>query len=202
MLNELGFRGRGEDDRDALRNPLPGEEADGRPTSLLQKPRELSVESRVPGNERDRAMSHRTALTVKYRIYLAAAVPVCLHCGQLAPDGGLFCAKCGFTLPQVDGLSTSASPVRPSTAEPPPPVSPIRSSPLPASSAVPPAPPMASAAIPAAAYTVGPSTPGAPPPQYLTRMQPPSNGKYCIRCGTLISRPAVYCPVCQQPQGP
>ncbi len=31
---------------------------------------------------------------------------------------------------------------------------------------------------------------------------PPPSGKYCVRCRTIISRAAVYCPVCQQPQIP
>ena len=186
-----------EDDGDALGNPLPGEKAYGGPASLPQKTRELPVESRVLGNERYRPRSQRRALTVKYRIYLAAGVPVCLHCGQLAPEGALFCPKCGFTLPQGEANPSPAipraSPPFSGTAPASPPASPplTQYSPPPQSS-VPPN------AIPMPPPTVPPGVPG----MYLTRIPAPPNGKYCIRCGTLISRPAVYCPVCQQPQGP
>jgi RNA polymerase subunit RPABC4/transcription elongation factor Spt4 len=197
VVDETRFRRRREDDGDAFRYSLSGEKAHGGPTSLPQKTRELPVESRVSGYERYRPTSHRMALTVKYRIYLAPGVPVCLHCGQLAPDGALFCPKCGFTLPQGDvgspapaaragphasGLGVSSSP--PAAV----PASPLSSAPPPNG-----APPIAMPPPPPAA--TGPGL-------YLTRIPPPPNGKYCVRCGTLISRPAVYCPVCQQPQGP
>jgi RNA polymerase subunit RPABC4/transcription elongation factor Spt4 len=201
MVDGTSLRRGRQDDGDAFGDPLPREKAHRRPASLPQKARELPVESRVPRNERDRPMSHRRALTVKYRIYLAAGVPVCLHCGQIAPDGALFCPKCGFTLPQGDGTpgpsiprpaapySGSASPSAGSPTSPP------LSSPTPPSSVSPTAIPMPPPTDPATAPPAGPN-------YFLTRIPPPPNGKYCVRCGTLISRPAVYCPVCQQPQGP
>lgn len=124
-------------------------------------------------------------------------MPVCLHCGELAPDGALFCAKCGFTLPQVD-TTTAAVPRTPAAA-------PGASSPTPApsSASVPPGwtpGPPREAAFPyppgtvAAAYVV-PLPPGATGP-----MQPPPSGKYCVHCRAVIARAAAYCPVCQQPQ--
>ncbi|HLM91644.1 MAG TPA: hypothetical protein VK424_06305 [Thermoplasmata archaeon] len=120
---------------------------------------------------------------------------VCLHCGELAPEGALFCAKCGFTLPQsgVAGVSGSAPPS-------PAPVgmwisgsgsSGAAVSPPPSQGAPPPPPP-SNRPLP---------TPGSLPPASVY-WPPPPNGKYCVRCGTLIARPAVYCPVCQQPQPP
>ncbi|MCI4372405.1 MAG: zinc ribbon domain-containing protein [Thermoplasmata archaeon] len=122
-------------------------------------------------------------------------MPVCLHCGQLAPDGGLFCPKCGFTLPQSNGAAA------PPTVRASPPLTNTAGSWTPAS----PAPQLLPASIPnpgpASSFPM-PPPPSAAPPMYLTRIPPPPNGKYCVRCGTLISRPAVYCPVCQQPQGP
>jgi hypothetical protein len=96
----------------------------------------------------------------------------------------LFCPKCGFTFPQVDATS--------------------------ASGVVAPGPPGARAAYipgnalpPRSAYVPPPTLPTIPRTStpYSTPTAPPPNGKYCIRCGTLIARPAVYCPVCQQPQG-
>jgi len=122
---------------------------------------------------------------------------VCLHCGELASEGALFCTKCGFTLPQADpSLKTTTS--APGAAPPP--------SGVPApSGAPPPAPVMPIVAAPVAfgwnytptgyAVLAPPPVPGAVGP-----MPPPPAGKYCIRCRTLISRVAVYCPVCQQPQ--
>ncbi|HTT14496.1 MAG TPA: zinc-ribbon domain-containing protein [Thermoplasmata archaeon] len=109
-------------------------------------------------------------------------MPVCLHCGELAPDGALFCTKCGYTLPQVDG-------------SPPPPPPPPPNSPPGASS--PPAPVPLYVPVTAPASYAVPVVPGATGP-----MAPPSSGKYCVRCRTVISRAAVYCPVCQQPQPP
>ncbi len=114
-----------------------------------------------------------------YGINLAPFVTVCLHCGEIGPDGALFCAKCGYTLPQVDTAAT-----------PPPP----------AAAATPSVP--AGTALPRLAPTVPPTgpyivvaAPGAAGP-----IAPPPSGKFCIRCRTVISRSAVYCPVCQQPQ--
>ncbi|HTS32398.1 MAG TPA: zinc-ribbon domain-containing protein [Thermoplasmata archaeon] len=117
---------------------------------------------------------------------------VCVHCGTSAPDGTLFCPKCGFTLPQTGvpspagaALPASAPPIAWAPASPPTPA-PRPTSPPPPSAAAQPAPP------PPPMWTPPPTVPISPPP----------NGKYCVRCGTLIARAAVYCPVCQQPQGP
>ncbi|HYA70349.1 MAG TPA: hypothetical protein VEH28_03155 [Thermoplasmata archaeon] len=119
---------------------------------------------------------------------------VCLHCGELASEGALFCAKCGYTLPQVDTTTSGAT-----TA-----AAPVASSPVPAGGAAPPPPPPPAGAAPVGApwiyapsgYAVlAPPVPGAVGP-----MPPPPAGKYCIRCRAVISRVAVYCPVCQQPQ--
>ena len=123
---------------------------------------------------------------------------VCLHCGELASEGALFCTKCGFTLPQVD---PSVQTVTPSSAAAPTPsgtAPPVGSSP-------PPTPMLPTVASPVAFgwnYTPGGYAILAPPPVpgSVGPMPPPPAGKYCIRCRTLISRVAVYCPVCQQPQ--
>ncbi|HXW66517.1 MAG TPA: zinc-ribbon domain-containing protein [Thermoplasmata archaeon] len=112
-------------------------------------------------------------------------MPACQHCGELAADGALFCPKCGYTLPQVD---TSLPP------PPPPRLAPVAAAP--ARPGVPIPPPPASAGP--GAYPLAPGTIAAATPA----MPPPPSGKYCIRCGTIISRAAVYCPVCQQPQTP
>jgi RNA polymerase subunit RPABC4/transcription elongation factor Spt4 len=123
-------------------------------------------------------------------------VPVCLHCGELAPEGALFCTKCGFTLPQLDAsVSPNAPPGAPGARPGPavgPPVSPPFGAPTGGRTSVGfgPVTPPGAYAYPAA------TVPGAVGP-----IPPPPNAKYCVRCGTLISRPAVYCPVCQSPQG-
>jgi len=125
-------------------------------------------------------VSQRESLTVIYGINLAPAVTVCLHCGEIGPDGALFCAKCGYTLPQVDANAGTTSAPLP----PPPPgggVGGLR---------------LASAAPVSGPYVV-PAAPGAAGP-----IAPPPSGKFCVRCRTIISRAAVYCPVCQQPQTP
>ncbi|MGP8073074.1 MAG: zinc-ribbon domain-containing protein [Thermoplasmata archaeon] len=119
---------------------------------------------------------------------------VCLHCGELAPDGALFCAKCGFTLPQPGVGGGSGSPPPPST-----PGGMWTSGPTSNGTTVPPPTPGSSA--PAPPPTRG-SSPPIPMPSPAAYWPPPPNGKYCVRCGTLIARPAVYCPVCQQPQPP
>jgi RNA polymerase subunit RPABC4/transcription elongation factor Spt4 len=124
-------------------------------------------------------------LTVIYGINLALVVPVCLHCGEIGADGALFCAKCGYTLPQVQ-----ESPGSPQLPSPPPPPSPTGSGYLPF-------PGSPSANSPAAYPTSGGPT-GTP----TGPMPPPPSGKYCVRCRTIISKAAVYCPVCQQPQTP
>lgn len=104
----------------------------------------------------------------------------CLHCGEPGPPGALFCTKCGFTLPQGSGVPTVGA----SAAAAPLP------SPLPA------APAGYPVVIPPVPYLVPASSlPGAVGP-----VPPPPNAKYCTRCGTMIAQPAVYCPVCQQPQ--
>ncbi len=118
---------------------------------------------------------------------------VCLHCGEPAAEGALFCAKCGYTLPQAE-------------ASPPPVAAPVPVTPpgavsvpsAPQVAAVPyrpvaPFPPYGGAQAPVA--YVAPVPPGASGP-----ISPPPSAKYCVRCGTLITRVAVYCPVCQQPQ--
>lgn len=114
-------------------------------------------------------------------------MPVCLHCGELALDGALFCTKCGYTLPQ-EGLG----PV-----------------PVPARGAIPVGAPPASRAVPVA--PVGPAyvnfspptayaAPAAVVPGAVGPIPPPPSAKYCVKCRTVISQAAVYCPVCQQPQ--
>jgi RNA polymerase subunit RPABC4/transcription elongation factor Spt4 len=115
-------------------------------------------------------------------------MPVCLHCGELNADGSLFCTKCGFTLPQTG----------PVPAPPPPP--PLVGPGVPGAAVTPPAPPPPSNWQ--RPYTLG--TPAAfPLPAGGTGpMAPPPSGKFCIRCRTVISQSAAYCPVCQQPQSP
>jgi len=50
-------------------------------------------------------------------------------------------------------------------------------------------------------YAIPPHVAVAPgPPGSMGPIAPPPNAKFCTRCGNLIARPAVYCPVCQQPQ--
>lgn len=123
-----------------------------------------------------------------YRINLAPGIMVtCLHCGETGPQGALFCPKCGYTLPQAEATGGAVAPSSlPSrNAAGPPSPAPGAASPLPY---VPVAPPGAYAAPVAA-------VPGAVGP-----IRPPPLAKYCVRCGTLIAQPAVYCPVCQQPQ--
>jgi RNA polymerase subunit RPABC4/transcription elongation factor Spt4 len=116
---------------------------------------------------------------VKYAINLAPSVTVCLHCGEIAPDGTLFCAKCGYTLPQVDpNAAAPPAPVRPGAPAPPPVVA-------------------TNAPAGVGAYVASAAPPGLSPP-----IAAPPSGKYCVRCRTIISRAAVYCPVCQQPQTP
>ncbi len=126
-------------------------------------------------------------------------MPACLHCGELAPEGALFCAKCGFTLPQVDA-----------SVPPPPPPPPLRSASAAGSpggaAAPPPPPPPPTPGRPATAWAAPPAAPASvaypiPAPVLGTGPIPaPPSGKYCVRCRTIISRSAVYCPVCQQPQ--
>ncbi len=124
-------------------------------------------------------------------------MPVCLHCGELASDGALFCAKCGYTLPQT-GVGTGAPPLTPGvplgtaapSSGPPPPA------PIPAAQPAPYPP-----GLPAPPYVVPVSGPtGAPPPGISGPIPPPPSGKYCVHCRTIIARAAAYCPVCQQPQ--
>ncbi|HTT73466.1 MAG TPA: zinc-ribbon domain-containing protein [Thermoplasmata archaeon] len=114
-------------------------------------------------------------------------MPVCLHCGELAPDGALFCTKCGYTLPQGE-----ASPA----VVPPPPGPPGVAGARPGS----PAPPPLYVPVAAPGSYAAPAPP--PVPGATGPMAPPPNGKFCVRCRTLIARSAVYCPVCQQPQPP
>lgn len=116
-----------------------------------------------------------------YAINLAPFVPVCLHCGEIGPDGALFCTKCGFTLPQA-GVGPT----------PLPPAASVPAGAMMQGGAAPPyrtaAPPSAYAApVAAVAGAVGP-------------IAPPPSAKYCVKCRTPISQAAVYCPVCQQPQ--
>ena len=121
-------------------------------------------------------------------------MPVCLHCGELAPEGALFCGKCGYTLPQP-GLP-SAAPSAPSAAPP----APAPRSLTPAGFVAPAAvmPPRAGAGFPPGGTYAVPAgaVPGAVGP-----MPPPPNAKYCRHCAAVISVAAAYCPVCQQPQG-
>ncbi|MGB6500483.1 MAG: zinc-ribbon domain-containing protein [Thermoplasmata archaeon] len=110
-------------------------------------------------------------------------MPVCLHCGELGPPGALFCTKCGYTLPQGD----PAAPIRSASAVPSPSLAP----------GTPTGPaPMYPVVLQAIPYIVPASMiPGAVGP-----VPPPPNAKFCTRCGSMIAQPAVYCPVCQQPQ--
>jgi len=125
---------------------------------------------------------------VLYRINLAPGVPTCLHCGEPGPDGALFCTKCGFTLPQGDQSGRGLPSVPTPAVVPPAPARAPGTVPPPPLGFVPVAPPGAYAAPVAV-------VPGAVGP-----IPPPRLAKYCVRCGTLIAQPAVYCPVCQQPQ--
>ena len=117
-------------------------------------------------------------------------MPVCLHCGEIGSEGALFYGKCGFTLPQP--------------GSPPSPTPGMVVGPAPPAPGRPGGPPMAPTApyradVPVLAgggYAVAtPAPTGATGP-----MPPPPSAKYCVRCATLISSAAVYCPVCQQPQ--
>ncbi|HTW56205.1 MAG TPA: hypothetical protein VMG36_07205 [Thermoplasmata archaeon] len=115
---------------------------------------------------------------------------VCLHCGEAGAPGALFCTKCGYTLPQGNAaplapptpLSVAAPGSGAPGSAPGAPYRPVAPAPF----AYPYAPHMTIAAVPPGAVGPGP---------------PPPNAKYCIRCGSAIAQPAVYCPVCQQPQG-
>ena len=55
-----------------------------------------------------------------HAINLAPSVPVCLHCGELGPDGALFCTKCGYTLPQADAGSGTVPSTRSGRGASPP----------------------------------------------------------------------------------
>jgi ribosomal protein L40E len=111
-------------------------------------------------------------------------VPVCLHCGENGPAGALFCTKCGYTLPQAD----AASPIPSAVPPPPPPTTRFPTPPI--------APGGYPVVLPYGPYLVPANAiPGAVGP-----LPPPPNAKFCTRCGTVIAQPAVYCPVCQQPQ--
>ena len=109
-------------------------------------------------------------------------MPVCQHCGETGPAGALFCTKCGYTLPQAEGIGAVKPPGPPTPLAPPTPYP-----------AVAPTYPIL---LPTAPYIV----PAASAPGALGPIPPPPNAKYCTRCGTVIAQPAVYCPVCQQPQ--
>ena len=118
-------------------------------------------------------------------------MPVCLHCGEIGPDGALFCGKCGYTLPQ------EGAPPSPAPSVPPGPALTSAAPPRFASPAAVVPPRLPPTYAPPGAYAVpGGSVPGAVGP-----IPPPPNAKYCRRCATVISSAAVYCPVCQQPQG-
>ena len=123
-----------------------------------------------------------------YAINLAPGVPVCLHCGEIGPDGALFCTKCGYTLPQ-EGVGPT----------PPSPLASVPAGAMP-HGATPPAfrpapPPYRVPALPASYVAPLAAVPGAVGP-----IAPPPSAKYCVKCRTPISQAAVYCPVCQQPQ--
>ena len=127
-----------------------------------------------------------------HAINLALFVPVCLHCGELNPDGALFCTKCGFTLPQVEGSPSSGGPSSAPASTP-------------SASTAAPSPQSVHPTAPPTGYSYAPSV---SPPVYLTPLPadavgpiaPPLAGKYCIHCRTIISQAAAYCPVCQRPQ--
>jgi len=112
-------------------------------------------------------------------------VPVCLHCGEISSEGALFCAKCGYTLPQEES-PVSTIPAGPRGA--------VAAAPLP------PTPPSGIARHGFASSLGGPGSVSVPTPGAAPPIPPPPSAKYCVRCATLISRVAVYCPVCQQPQ--
>ncbi|MGI0054442.1 MAG: double zinc ribbon domain-containing protein [Thermoplasmata archaeon] len=97
---------------------------------------------------------------------------VCLHCGELAEPGALFCTKCGWTLPQGQDMAAPIVP-RPPVRAP-------------------------SGASPVTPYSSAPAMPVAPSPLAGFAL----SAKPCIRCHTPIAPGAVYCPVCQSPQGP
>ncbi|HXQ79557.1 MAG TPA: zinc-ribbon domain-containing protein [Thermoplasmata archaeon] len=121
---------------------------------------------------------------------------VCLHCGELVNDGALFCTKCGYTLPQVDTTAGASS--NPLNRAPLTPGSNTGTTPSGASPPPPPPPPppgFPMSYVPGGYAMLSPPIPGSVGP-----IAPPPSGKYCIRCRTVISRVAVYCPVCQQPQ--
>ncbi len=115
-------------------------------------------------------------------------MPTCLHCGELGPEGALFCPKCGYTLPQSD--SSGALP-RPGT-----PIPATRTAAPGVPAPLPPIPPRYVPVAPPGAY----AAPVAAVPGAVGPIAPPRFAKYCVRCGTVIAQPAVYCPVCQQPQ--
>ncbi len=116
---------------------------------------------------------------------LSGSVPVCLHCGEMGSEGALFCGKCGYTLPQTEAGAPAGA----------------YSGRLPPASPVPPAPPTIASGgwgpvVPPGAY----AAPTDAVPGAVGAIPPPPFAKYCVRCAALISSPAVYCPVCQQPQ--
>ncbi len=115
-------------------------------------------------------------------------MPVCLHCGELAPEGALFCVKCGYTLPQVGAPAPSPTPASVPPAAP----APMGYLPPPPPSFVPP-PRYAPMGAPVP-YAV-PVPPGAVGP-----IPAPPSGKYCVHCRAIIAAAAAYCPVCQRPQ--
>jgi hypothetical protein len=98
----------------------------------------------------------------------------------MAPDGTLFCPKCGYTLPQ--GTAGAGPPPGAMGGIPPVPA--------------PVLPPNFTGTSPGG--PVSPAAPGSVPGP--TPVGPSPLGKYCVRCHTVIARPAVYCPVCQSPQ--
>ena len=119
-------------------------------------------------------------------------MPVCLHCGEIGSEGALFCAKCGYTLPQP-GAEATTTPLATRSPVPGAPVPAAGVAPAPVA-VVPPR--VAGPYVPSGVYAApAPATAGAVGP-----MSPPPNAKYCSRCGTAISAAAVYCPVCQNPQ--
>lgn len=127
-------------------------------------------------------------------------MPVCLHCGELGPEGSLFCTKCGYTLPQPGASSVTPS-IAPTVL--PTPAAAPRPGPSPAS-------PYAQAPVAPSPYGAAMYSPYGAPPAYAIRasavpgstapINPPPGGKFCVHCRTVISVAAVYCPVCQRPQ--